>query len=636
MPRPLVFGNGHLLVQLDNKARIRDFFWPEAGLRNHVAGHHHHMGVWVDGHFSWTEWDEWLVTQKYLPKSLIGVTTFESSNLGLAIEAQDEVIGYKGNHDAFVRKLTITNLTTRPRQIEIFFSQDFRIGESEIADCAMYRPDINAMVHFKWGIYFVCSAKSDMGGIHQKTVGLRGINGLEGTWKDAEDGSLQEAVIDQGAIDSTFSILAACPPRGIARAQYRIDCVNKLPSFGTFEIPEADPVREYNVDVKELPEPVQELFDRSIRILLTQRAATGAICAANDSDIMQGNRCTYSYVWPRDGAMTATLLDRIGLHDLVRPYHHFALGRLSEHFPFFLHKFNIDGTFGASWHPWVFDGVPEVPMQEDETALELWSLNEHCKASGDYKWLEPDHAKIIGMAKFLAEYVDETTGLPKPSYDLWEERRGVHTFTVSTVVAGLEAAAKILEKLGDKGKSLYEDAASRVRQAMLDHLVDPKSNCFLRELQSIGAQKLQPDYLPDASLLMVGRFASLPYDHPVVQATTEWVERETTVHSPIGGLCRYPTDYYARVTDAYPGNPWIITTMWLAQEQIRIAKWKNDLDTPLKHLLWVVDRAESTGVLGEQFHPDTGEVLTVSPLTWSHAEFIGTCLDWVDKYRSFS
>src|SRR5206468_3282894 len=156
-------------------------------------------------------------------------------------EAQDEVAGYKGNHDAFIRRLTITNLTARPRQVEMFFSQDFRIGESEIADCAIYRPDINAMIHFKWGLFFVCSGTSDMGGIHQKTVGLRGINGLEGTWRDAEDGSLQESVIDQGAIDSTFSVLAVCPPRGLAKMLYRIDCVNKLPPFGAFEIPDKDP-----------------------------------------------------------------------------------------------------------------------------------------------------------------------------------------------------------------------------------------------------------------------------------------------------------------------------------------------------------------------------------------------------------
>src|SRR5438045_2781322 len=131
MPRPLVFGNGRLLVQLDSKGRIRDFFWPEVGIRNHVAGHHHHFGVWCEGQFHWTEWKEWDVAQEYLPGTMVGVTTFTSASIGLVIEARDEVIG-----DSFIRKLTLTNLRDMPRSIELFFSQDFRIAESEIGDTA--------------------------------------------------------------------------------------------------------------------------------------------------------------------------------------------------------------------------------------------------------------------------------------------------------------------------------------------------------------------------------------------------------------------------------------------------------------------------------------------------------------------
>src|SRR5205823_11423094 len=109
----------------------------------------------------------------------------------------------------------------------------------------------------------------------------------------------------------------------------------------------------------------------------------------------------------------------------------------------------------------------------------------------------------------------------------------------------------------------------------------------------------QPDTLADASLLLVGRFAELGPDHPVVVATNAKVDAECWVHSPIGGLARYPTDYYARVMDKYPGNPWVITTMWMAQEQIRAAKKRTDLDAHLKLLQWRDDRAESTGVPGE-------------------------------------
>ena len=38
----------------------------------------------------------------------------------------------------------------------------------------------------------------------------------------------------------------------------------------------------------------------------------GAIIAGTDSDLLHYARDTYSYMWPRDGALTAYTLDRAG------------------------------------------------------------------------------------------------------------------------------------------------------------------------------------------------------------------------------------------------------------------------------------------------------------------------------------
>ncbi len=40
-------------------------------------------------------------------------------------------------------------------------------------------------------------------------------------------------------------------------------------------------------------------------------------------------------------------------------------------------------------------------------------------------------------------------GLPKPSYDLWEERYGTHTFTTAAVYGGLIAATNFAESSGE-------------------------------------------------------------------------------------------------------------------------------------------------------------------------------------------
>ena len=51
-------------------------------------------------------------------------------------------------------------------------------------------------------------------------------------------------------------------------------------------------------------------------------------------------------------------------------------------------------------------------------------------------------------------------------------------------------------------------------------------------------------------------------------------------------------------------------------------------------LEWVADRCLPSGVLAEQVHPYSNEPLSVSPLTWSHATFVQTVLDYLEKRTS--
>jgi glucoamylase len=48
---------------------------------------------------------------------------------------------------------------------------------------------------------------------------------------------------------------------------------------------------------------------------------------------------------------------------------------------------------------------------------------------------------------------------------------------------------------------------------------------------------------------------------------------------------------------------------------------------------WSLSRQLPSGVLSEQFDPETGSSLGVTPLVWSHAELVNTLLDYykVDK-----
>ena len=112
-----------------------------------------------------------------------------------------------------------------------------------------------------------------------------------------------------------------------------------------------------------------------------------------------------------------------------------------------------------------------------------------------------------------------------------------------------------------------------------------------------------------------------------------------TVKTPIGGIARYKNDYLHRVSDDFanvPGNPWFICTLWMAQYLIAKSMTITELNEALPLLEWVTKHALESGVLPEQLHPNTGNPLSISPLSWSHGEFILTVHKFLEKLKSIN
>jgi GH15 family glucan-1,4-alpha-glucosidase len=103
-----------------------------------------------------------------------------------------------------------------------------------------------------------------------------------------------------------------------------------------------------------LPTVVVDLYKKSLLILRTNIDGNGAIIAGNDSDVQHFARDTYSYMWPRDGALTAYALDMAGYPGITGHFFDFCLHIISKgkESRAFLHKYNPMELLG-SWHPWV-------------------------------------------------------------------------------------------------------------------------------------------------------------------------------------------------------------------------------------------------------------------------------------------
>ncbi len=48
---------------------------------------------------------------------------------------------------------------------------------------------------------------------------------------------------------------------------------------------------------------------------------------------------------------------------------------------------------------------------------------------------------------------------------------------------------------------------------------------------------------------------------------------------------------------------------------------------------WVASRALKSGVLAEQLDPYTGDLVSVSPLSWSHATYIMAVMECINKIK---
>ncbi|HEV8194939.1 MAG TPA: glycoside hydrolase family 15 protein, partial [Ktedonobacterales bacterium] len=279
-----------------------------------------------------------------------------------------------------------------------------------------------------------------------------------------------------------------------------------------------------------------------------------------------------------------------------------------------------------------------LPIQEDETALVVYTLWQHYALFHEVEFIRPLYRPLIkAAADFMVAYRDANTKLPNASWDLWEERRGIHAYTVATVCAGLMAAARFAEAFGEIDQAeRYSHAADEIKDATRRYLWNDGAGRFVRTLYLQPDGSLVPDMVIDASLTGLYQFGMFEAEDEQVQRTMQAVESRLTVKTEVGGVARYENDYYHQVSQDLadvPGNPWVICACWLAEYKIVTAKTLDELHDAQSWLLWVANHALPSGVLAEQINPYTDAPLSVSPLTWSHAEFAGAIRWYIGKAR---
>jgi len=651
MSKTLVLGNGNILVGLDKSARTCDFYFPHIGSENHAGlACSHRVGIFIDGHISWIEQGAWNISIDYRHETLVSNIRAVNDHLGIEVEFFDAVHYEK---DIFLRKVTIKNMRGdggERRACKVFFVQQFQSSEGERGYTAYFDPDQNAVVHYKGKRAFFVGGIDDAGALFEDwSVGLFRLEGKEGTWKDAEDGELAKNPVEHGSVDSAIGFTVSIAGGERAGVYYFVSAGRSVKEAKALHalVQEKTPavlldstdgfwrawVNKSAFTFHGLSDDTITLFKKSLLIVRTHVDNHGGIIASGDSDLLKNERDSYGYVWPRDAAFIAIALDKAGYAQLTRKLFEF-FGDLLEDDGYFLHKYRVDGSLGSSWHPWLRNGEKTLPIQEDETALIIYALWEHYRLSRDIEFMGSLYYPFIRKAaEFLVRYRDQKTGLPLGSYDLWEEKWGTSTFTAASVSAGLVAAAKFARLFGKQtDEERYERAAREVKDAVIEHLYDDRLGFFKKLVEVKDGEIVRTDDTLDmSSFFAAWRFGILEAGDPRLEKSFETVDNMLCCKTPIGGAGRYLNDNYRRSGPDIPGNPWYITTLWIARYHIWRAKNESDLDEAKRWIKWVVDHALSSGILSEQLNPFTGEQLSAAPLTWSHAEFATTIVEYLEK-----
>ncbi|MCK5027616.1 MAG: glycoside hydrolase family 15 protein, partial [Candidatus Pacebacteria bacterium] len=549
----------------------------------------------------------------------------------------------------FLRKAVVKNTGDTPREIRVFFGQEFEIYESRRGDTAYFDPINNTITHYNGKRVFLINGRVNNRSFDDYTTGIFNIEGHQGSYMAVKDGTLPKNPIEHGPTDSVISFHLSLDPEEEKTIYYWITVgksikeVQKLNEYVVEKSPEymihttrdfwRAWVTRHKFEFEQLNDRAISLFRKSLFIIRAHTDNGGSILASGDSKMMMFGKDSYGYTWPRDGALCAYALDLAGNTRISRKYFQFCNDTITDE-GYLMHKYRPDKSLGSSWHPWVRNGKVSLPIQEDETALVIHSLWNHYELSKDLEFIESVYNSLIKRAaEFMIEYRDENTGLPKPSYDPWEEKYGISTYTAATVVAGLLAASKFAQLLGKSNSSRrYKQAANEIRDAIEVHLWDEEQSLFYKMINTENERVIDKT-LDISSFYGLVSLDIFDVNDPKIERFAQTIKKRLLNKMSLGGYARYEGDKYFRIKndEDVPGNPWIITTLWMAQYAIKKATDGKELEKARDLIDWATKRALPSGILAEQFNPYNGEPISAMPLTWSHAEFVTTIIKYLDK-----
>lgn len=303
----------------------------------------------------------------------------------------------------------------------------------------------------------------------------------------------------------------------------------------------------------------------------------------------------WHYVWPRDAAFVAAAFAATGHHADAASNLHF-LQRVQHD----------DGSFQARYLPDGAGTPDDRGRQTDGTGWAVWALERvvaAAPAAEQSSIAETFGSLLRRSTAFLLAEVGGGDALPAPSSDYWEHRERALTLgTAAPVLAGLEAAGRLHERLGDESVALQvRDSAARTRAAIEHRFGRHGYGRYAHRGADADAASafVLPPYQPSA----------------LTGAVTAWRDSVEQMRRPAGGLA--------------PGGGWQETGLSWTPETALYA-WAaaavGDVRTAHDWLRWLAAHRTTLGAIPEKVRDDGGPA-GPAPLAWSCALVVLTAVE---------
>jgi len=308
--------------------------------------------------------------------------------------------------------------------------------------------------------------------------------------------------------------------------------------------------------------PVPELDDAFDRAIISLHdlydESQGTFIAAPEFDLGYELSGGYGYCWPRDAAVCALAVQRMGRPDMARRFFEWT-ARTQMGSGHWYQRYWVDGSVAPSWC------VDSGRIQLDQTCAVLHAAGQFARRQGSEAAAFVDSYRPIAQraARAIIEHVGDN-GLHKPATDLWENSVGSFPYTQAAVIAALTEAEEV-----------FGVETSRARPAARAQLLNTTISTFWQPDRKRWLRRLTPEGQPDATLDssamgLIDPWEVLNLRNPEMRQlavdTLESVDQHLRSQVKEGAaILRFENESYMG------GGPGCVNTLWLALCRLRLA-----------------------------------------------------------------